>query len=60
MKYFETTDRRLEQFLEQFLFVHRIRFSHQRKDDCRRNVWAYPISPHLRRVVREYRRLPKL
>lgn len=56
MKYFETTDRRLEQFL----FVHRIRFSHQRKDDCRRNVWAYPISPHLRRVVREYRRLPKL
>ena len=56
MKCFETTDRRLEQFL----FVHHIHFSHQRKDDCRRNVWAYPISPHLRRVVREYRCLPKL
>ena len=56
MKYFETTDRRLEQFL----FVHHIHFSHQRKDDYSRNVWVYPFSPHLRRVVREYRCLPKL
>ena len=56
MKYFETTDR----WLEQFLFVHRIQFSHQRKDDCSRNIWAYPIWTHLRRAVREYRRMPKL
>ncbi len=56
MKHFESTDHRLGQFL----FMHRICFSHQRKDDRNRNVWTYPISPRLSRVVRECHRLPKL
>lgn len=56
MKHFESTDHRSEQFL----FMYRICFSHQQKDDRNRNVWTYPISPRLSRVVREYRHLPKL
>ena len=51
MGFIATDDRRLEQFL----FVHDIRFHHQTKDECGRTSWHYLDSPETRRVNQEYR-----
>lgn len=53
MKLFETTDRRLEQFL----FVHYIPFESQYKNECGLTVWRYTPSPRLFCTVQEYQQL---
>lgn len=53
MKLFETTDRRLEQFL----FVHYIPFEAQYKNESGLTVWRYTPSPRLFCKVQEYQRL---
>lgn len=50
---FETTSRKLEQFL----FMHDIRYISWRKDDDGMTVWCYTITPETMRVVEEYREI---
>lgn len=53
MTQFETSDRRLEQFLH----AHFIRFDAQKKDDRGYTVWRYSDTPRLQEVVTEYKTL---
>lgn len=50
---FETNSRKLEQFL----FVHDIRFDHFYKDRDNMTVWVYHDSHELQQTVDEYRRI---
>lgn len=52
-KNFVTTNQKLEQFL----FVHRIYFKSQRKNEDLLNEWTYERTPRLEEVVAEFRRI---
>lgn len=45
------------QKLEQFLWMHRITFIRQRKNDDCLNEWVYEWTPLLEEVVAEFRRI---
>lgn len=45
------------QKLEQFLFMHKIRFKSQRKNDDLLTEWVYDVTPLLEEVVAEFRRI---
>lgn len=45
------------QKLEQFLWMHRIRFKAQRKNMDMLNEWIYDRTPQLEVVVEEFRRI---
>lgn len=47
----------VNQKLEQFLFVHRIYFKSQRKNEDLLNEWTYDRTPQLEEVVAEFRRI---
>ena len=53
MNTFETCNRRLEQFL----FVHDIRFSEWYRNNDGLTTWVYPDNAELREVVKEFRKL---
>lgn len=53
MNTFETNNRRLEQFL----FIHDIRFSEWYKNDDGLTTWVYPDNNETREVVKEFRKL---
>lgn len=45
------------QKLEQFLWMHRIRFQTQRKNEDLMNEWIYKRTPELEEIVEEFRRI---
>ena len=49
-KTFETTSRKLEQFL----YMHDIHHCDWRKDPYGTTIWVYPNTPEVQRVVTEY------
>ena len=53
MKTFETTNRKLENFL----YVHRISFIKQRKTEDGLNCWEYVVTDEFKRVIEEYKEL---
>ena len=50
MNLFNTSDRRLEQFL----YAHFIPFEHQSKDLLGYTIWSYLDTPRLRQIIDEY------
>ena len=50
---FKTANRRLENFL----FLHRIHFFDQKKNDDDMTEWYYIVTPQFRKVYQEYREL---
>ena len=53
MQEFKTANVRLEQFL----FMHRIRFIRFRKNDDMLTEWVYEMTPYLEKVVAEFREI---
>lgn len=53
--YFETDSRKLEQFL----FLHDIRYLSWGKNEDNMTVWRYNNTPEVRRVVNEWREIVK-